>query len=461
DLSYEIYLVQYPLIFLYQYLFYGRYSPAGRALLITAACVLISIPLHFCFNWKGGRTRVPKLRALAALLLAAVCFLGASDYVDARDHREELAQLEAQLEASEEEMLERQAAYAAARAARAAEEESSREKMLSDLAAGRDGLADVATNLDITAIGDSVMLGAVKNLSDRFPNCYCDAAKSRTAWVVCGIIEDLKSKNMLGDIVILHFGTNGDAPERIKDDIMASCGDRRVYWVGVTNDRSVHVNDKLKAFVEKYDNASYIDWPAYSSGHGEYFGTDGIHLTNEGREAYTQMIYDVLYEELLERYEAEAAEIIKAHDDSVVPEETMAFYGDELLAAVYDELYASYPEAFYAADAVSSFESLVESIKKSGTDGVLPRRMIFVLGRDTKLGADQYKELLSLCEGSDVTFMTAGDTADLLALKSSADFELVDLGSELDSDPAYLAADRKHLSDEGRRAAAALIKGAL
>ena len=91
---------------------------------------------------------------------------------------------------------------------------------LNNLEDAESKLKDVVTNLYITGIGDSVMLGAITNLYEKFPNGYFDAATSRTAWVANGIINDLKGKNILGDVVLFNLGANGDAPEEMKIEIM-------------------------------------------------------------------------------------------------------------------------------------------------------------------------------------------------------------------------------------------------
>ena len=46
------------------------------------------------------------------------------------------------------------------------------------------------------------------------------------------------------------------------------------------------------SMAEKYDNIRVIDWAAYCAGHDDWFLNDGIHLTQKGCQAYTQMLYD-------------------------------------------------------------------------------------------------------------------------------------------------------------------------
>ena len=42
------------------------------------------------------------------------------------------------------------------------------------------------------------------------------------------------------------------------------------------------------------DQVTTIDWPAYSSGHGDWFAPDGLHLTTPGAQGFAQMISEAV-----------------------------------------------------------------------------------------------------------------------------------------------------------------------
>ena len=61
----------------------------------------------------------------------------------------------------------------------------------------------------ITAIGDSVLLGASGEVKKKLPDCLIDAKVSRQVIQAKDIVKDLKSKGKLGDTVVRALGTNG------------------------------------------------------------------------------------------------------------------------------------------------------------------------------------------------------------------------------------------------------------
>ena len=164
---------------------------------------------------------------------------------------------------------------------------------IEELKKDKNKLKDVVTNTHITGIGDSVMLGAINDLYKIFPKGYFDAKTSRTDWQVSPIINDLKSKNILGDVILINLGANGDCPDNCKVKIMEDCAGRDIFWLNTTNSKDF--NNRLKILEEKYSNLHIIDWNKISKGHSEYFFADGIHLTEVGRSAYATAIYDSIY----------------------------------------------------------------------------------------------------------------------------------------------------------------------
>ena len=127
------------------------------------------------------------------------------------------------------------------------EKQKKYEEMLNNIEKGEEELKEMIYKLPIVGIGDSVMLGSVESLYKKFPNGYFDAAVSRTDWMANDILIDLKNRNMLSDNIVFNFGTNGDCKDACKGDILNTIGDRNLFWITVTNDKDVHVNDRLKS----------------------------------------------------------------------------------------------------------------------------------------------------------------------------------------------------------------------
>jgi lysophospholipase L1-like esterase len=53
-------------------------------------------------------------------------------------------------------------------------------------------------------------------------------------------------------------------------------------------------NRIISEVVSKYPNARLVDWNALSAGHPEYFGPDGVHLSDLGSTVYVAAITEAL-----------------------------------------------------------------------------------------------------------------------------------------------------------------------
>jgi peptidoglycan/LPS O-acetylase OafA/YrhL len=146
----------------------------------------------------------------------------------------------------------------------------------------------------VTAVGDSVMLGAQRalerSLGDRL---QLDASVSRHTPEAIDVIRNLHGAGMLGDEFVLHLGTNGTLDGGQFDEIMQMLsGVRRVVVVNAKVDRpwEQQVNDTIAAGVTRYPNAVLFDWHAAGIEHPEFFVGDGVHLTGDGARYYALVI---------------------------------------------------------------------------------------------------------------------------------------------------------------------------
>ncbi|HIZ53619.1 MAG TPA: acetyltransferase [Candidatus Enterococcus avicola] len=147
--------------------------------------------------------------------------------------------------------------------------------------------------LEITAFGDSVMLGATLNLQEVFPHIIVDAKVGRQLYNSVEDLKKLKEQGLLKSTVLLGLGSNGAATETQFDQLMAVLGDRQVYLVNVcvpTQRWQNEVNRLLKDMANKYENVTLIDWYDTSQGQGSWFREDSVHPNELGLEAYTTLI---------------------------------------------------------------------------------------------------------------------------------------------------------------------------
>jgi hypothetical protein len=145
-------------------------------------------------------------------------------------------------------------------------------------------------NARVTAIGDSVMLGAQsalhRFLGDRL---QMDANVSRHFNEGLDIVRELHDAGQLGDVVIVHLGTNGEVPgDQLDEMLRLLSGVQRVILVNTKVDRPWEGpdNDAIAAAVPRYPNTVLVDWHAIASEHPEFLVQDGVHLSTAGQAYY-------------------------------------------------------------------------------------------------------------------------------------------------------------------------------
>jgi peptidoglycan/LPS O-acetylase OafA/YrhL len=146
----------------------------------------------------------------------------------------------------------------------------------------------------VTAIGDSVLVGAAEYLAERLGDeTYISARLNRLPEQIPAVIRELRQAGQLGDIVIIHTGNNGYVIPEEFDLIMKELADTPVvFFVNVRVPRAWErpSNRELAAGVERYRNTLLIDWYGASAGQPAYFQGDGVHLTTAGRAAFATLL---------------------------------------------------------------------------------------------------------------------------------------------------------------------------
>ena len=145
----------------------------------------------------------------------------------------------------------------------------------------------------VTAIGDSVMLGAAYTLASSIPGIDLDAAVGRQAATAVALLQEKTTAGLLGQVVVMHIGNNGTLTSEQFDQVMAVIGPDRTAvflslkvpraWEGSNN--AVIVNG-----VSRYGNAVLIDWATAAASYPGMLHTDGIHLTPSGSSYYSQLV---------------------------------------------------------------------------------------------------------------------------------------------------------------------------
>jgi len=145
----------------------------------------------------------------------------------------------------------------------------------------------------ITAIGDSVMLGAGPQLYGALPDLAIYAEVALQASRGLELVRQLKADQVLGQIVVVHLGNNGEITDAHLAALLDELADReRVVLVNVKVSRPWQDpnNAKLAGLLGRYPNVVLADWRAVSNDHPEFFWNDGVHLRPAGASAYASLV---------------------------------------------------------------------------------------------------------------------------------------------------------------------------
>lgn len=444
SISYEIYLIQYPIIYLLQTLninIYLKYS------IIIFLIVLISYLLHFCFD-KNNNNKYKVIKCLDALIIFGLTLYGIYIYYISKDYTKEMNELKEQLNNNQELISNSKETYLLNKR----KEDEDWNKVLEELDNNENNLGNIVTNLSIVGIGDSVLLGAVPNLYSTFPNGYFDGKVSRTAWDVNDILIELKNNDMLGNPIIFNLGTNGDCSYQCKVNILNTCGDRDIFWINTVN--YTDVNERLVNLSKEYSNLHVIDWYSISKGHSEYFAYDGIHLTGIGRKVYTKSIYDSIYNLYLEKYQKEKENIINKHNDDI--KNKISFYGNDLLTNAFDSIKNDFTDSSFTTFDNISFKELKKSIENDIKNKSINHNIVFLFDNSFKLTTKEYNEIIKLCNSYNIYIVSLNSNINSSNIIND-NVKAIDFYKEIKNNN-YLMPDNIHLNSNGNKALNNILK---
>ncbi|MCS8593968.1 acyltransferase family protein [Enterococcus faecium] len=148
----------------------------------------------------------------------------------------------------------------------------------------------------ILFIGYSVMLGAYQELKETFKKeALVDAKESRQITALPEILKEHKDLVSYQQIVI-GLGTNGVLTDDAIEQTMSLLKDKKVYWVNIKAPTGWQdtINATLAKLPNQYSNITMIDWYSESKNHPEFFYGDETHLNESGRTAYAKYIASVI-----------------------------------------------------------------------------------------------------------------------------------------------------------------------
>jgi len=149
------------------------------------------------------------------------------------------------------------------------------------------------TGQDVTAIGDSVLLGSLQPFEANLPGAKVIAKVGWQARDVLTALRSLSGAGALTPVVLIHLGTNGYVYEDQLRDILALLADRpRVIIVNAQAPRrwTAPNDDLFDRVLPDYPNTVLVDWRKASAGRRTYFIADQVHLTPTGQRAFVAEI---------------------------------------------------------------------------------------------------------------------------------------------------------------------------
>lgn len=430
DISYEIYLIQYPVIFLYSKLKFNNILKIVSIVLIT---IILSALLHFILNIS----KKAKLKALRIILLIPVIsftLFGIFKFIIMKDYTKEMNYLKDTLSNNEEIMKKKQEEYLK----KQEQEEQKLDDYIKSLELNEDELHEKVKNLRIVGIGDSILLDAIDTLYKEFPNGYFDGKISRTTCAGADVLGEIKNKGITWDVLVFSLGTNGYPSDKCKDKIMQYVSDETpVFWLNATHADYDTNNAELEKYVKNHQNIHILDWESVIKEHPEYLYKDYIHLRPGGFKPYAEFIEQGIFNYYLENYNAEKEKSINEYKKK--QPEKINFYGNELLINSYSLIQNDFEESKFEADKDFNYNKLLELLKN---DSKLPNKLVFVFDNQAKININDYKKIIEVF--NEHTFYIVS----LNSLKLEGDnINIIELN--LDEDD-YLS-DKIHLSKKGNK----------
>lgn len=147
------------------------------------------------------------------------------------------------------------------------------------------------------AVGDSVMLGAARELRRVLPGLTVDARVSRHMGATIELVRQRRKTSPADQFVIVHIGNNGFVKPSQFDELLQLLKDvPRVIVFNLKEPRRwEEANNLIIAdTVRRFPTAVLIDWRSAGLDHPEYFAKDGIHIGAVGAQAYTLLIVEQL-----------------------------------------------------------------------------------------------------------------------------------------------------------------------
>ena len=286
DISYEVYLVQYPVIYLFSLTKLPHILTIPLIIILT---LIISYIIHLAFKRR---------KILLKIIFILITIYAGYLYVTMKDNTKEINDLKDTLETNQELMKKKQEEYKKKAQEKQEKEEIKQEKKK---VVNEEEIMNYVTNLKVVGIGDSIMLNTVDTFYEVFPNGYFDALKNRTICAGYDVLKGIQDSGITWDVLVFNLGTNGEPNRRCKDNLRELAGGKDIFWLTTTNPDVPETNPDLIDYANEFENIHILDWPTEANNHPEYLYSDNTHLRPEATRPYVEFVKNGIYNYYLEK----------------------------------------------------------------------------------------------------------------------------------------------------------------
>lgn len=155
-----------------------------------------------------------------------------------------------------------------------------------------------AEGRSLFVVADSIVLGAAREIPSTMPadwEVVVDAKVSRSTTAGLDVVR--ANRSAIGDTLVIGLGANdGGTPSVFRprvEALLAEVADvPHVFWIEIAEVRNYYpgANQVVRDAAKLYNNVSVIEWSAVALANPGLTVSDGLHLTEPGRQAMADAI---------------------------------------------------------------------------------------------------------------------------------------------------------------------------
>ena len=295
--SYEIYLWQYPVIYLFQYKDWDKHF----IIYLFEFVILIALVVwtnYFLKVFKYKQIKPKFQKAVLACGIVGLVFQATGVVALVTSKEVDSTELQKRIAENEE----------AIKKKKNAKSDGKMEKA-KDVDYSSSGNSQKVSDKGLFCIGDSVMLSAYTNIQAVYPDSIVDAAVSRQIYQAQDVLRWYQSQGNIHNTVVISLGTNGVLDENNVEQVLEMIGsDKSIFWVNIYApgvEWEASNNEYLQELAKKHSNITIVDWNSYISQHTDLLEADGIHPMEPGADAYAHLIQEKINEVMQKQKEIE------------------------------------------------------------------------------------------------------------------------------------------------------------